>query len=115
MSNGDQYNLNGSNRIYLKADYAVGGLKQNWSMFGGQCVVSLRGRTAKWKVDLGEILRINHISIQHDKTYRSQGTTSFFTLILITCLNNTNHLYCHYVKTNMITKVLHFDFHGTGT
>lgn len=113
MSNGAQYNLNGSNRIYLEADYAVDGLKQNWSMFGGQCASSLRGRTTEWRVDLGEILSINNISIQHDKTNRWQGTTSFITFILITCLNDTNHLYCHYVKPIMITKVLHFDFHGT--
>jgi hypothetical protein len=45
---------------------AVDGLKSNLSWSGGQCAVSRdKQQTATWKVDLGDILSIRHITIYY--------------------------------------------------
>lgn len=51
------------NVIYDAAN-AVDGLKSNLSINGGQCVVSAAGyETATWRVDLGSVHYIDHITL----------------------------------------------------
>lgn len=50
----------------LSATNAVDGLKTNLSFFGGQCTQSgLYQYEAMWRVDLGAVLGINHITIYY--------------------------------------------------
>lgn len=48
------------------ATNAVDGLKTNMSFFGGQCTQSGIGQyEAMWRVDLGAVLGINHITLYY--------------------------------------------------
>lgn len=64
QSSGLYRTLNGSFRYYLGADHAVDGLKENLTLEGEQCTMSV-GPTTEWRVDLDEILSIHHIFIQY--------------------------------------------------
>lgn len=53
-------------KVSLNASNAVDGLKTNLSFFGGQCTQSgLYQFEAMWRVDLGAVLGINHITIYY--------------------------------------------------
>nr|XP_022307726.1 protein jagged-1b-like [Crassostrea virginica] len=49
----------------FNASLAVDGRKTNLSIWGGECVSSGYGETAKWRVDLKDIFSIHHIVIQY--------------------------------------------------
>lgn len=50
--------------VKYDAANAVDGLKSNLSFHGGQCVVSAQGHeTAIWRVDLGSVHYIDHITL----------------------------------------------------
>lgn len=67
---------------YFSADRAVDGLKSDLSFSEGQCAESENGQTAKWGVDLGEILCVHHILIQYATRNRVWSTYLFVDLIL---------------------------------
>lgn len=53
-------------KVFLNASNAVGGLKTNLSFYGGQCTQSGNGQyEAMWRVDLGAVLGINHITLYY--------------------------------------------------
>lgn len=53
-------------RVFLNASNAVDGLKTNLSFFGGQCTQSANQQyEAIWRVDLGAVLGINHITLYY--------------------------------------------------
>lgn len=60
---------------YGGAHRAVDGIKSDLTLLGGQCAVSkIHGyKTAEWRVDLGGVFSIQHISIQFMTESRSWG------------------------------------------
>lgn len=78
QSNLDEFYYEGSDLVYLRADLAVDGRKQNLSLYGGQCARSFTGLTAEWRVDLQKILSIQRIVIQYMTDNRVWGAVSFF-------------------------------------
>lgn len=53
-------------RVFLNASNAVDGLKTNLSFSGKQCTQSGNGQyEAMWRVDLGAVLGINHITLYY--------------------------------------------------
>ncbi|XP_078328964.1 uncharacterized protein LOC111115084 [Crassostrea virginica] len=73
QSNLDEFYYEGSDLVYLGADLAVDGRKQNLSLYGGQCARSFTGLTAEWRVDLQKILSIQRIVIQYMTDNRVWG------------------------------------------
>lgn len=53
-------------KISVDASKAVDGLKSNLSFWGQQCVLSANNQhEALWRVDLGKVLGIHHITIYY--------------------------------------------------
>ena len=77
QSNLDDFYYNGSDLVYLGADLAVDGRKQNLALNGRQCARSSTGQTAEWRVDLQRILSIQSIFIQYMTDNRVWGAVSF--------------------------------------
>lgn len=70
-------------RVFLNASNAVDGLKTNLSFSGGQCTQSGNGQyEAMWRVDLGAVLGINHITIYYKTENMLWGKYILFIYLL---------------------------------
>ena len=93
QSNLDEFYYEGSDLVYLGADLAVDGRKQNLSLYGGQCARSFTGLTAEWRVDLQKILSIQRIVIQYMTDNRVWGAVSFFMKSVVLTYKKSNKSY----------------------
>lgn len=71
----------------LDASNAVDGLKTNLSFFGGQCTQSANSKDeAMWRVDLGVVLGIHHITIYYKTDNVPWGKYNYL-YKLLSCLS----------------------------
>ena len=56
------------------AHRAVDGRKSTLTVYGGGCATSEMKNTTEWRLDLENILSIDHILIRFTTDYRDQGT-----------------------------------------
>lgn len=67
------------------ASNAVDGLKTNFSFFGQQCIASANNQLeALWRVDLGAILGIHHITIYYRTDHVPWGKNQMLFCVTLT-------------------------------
>ena len=90
QSNLDDFYYNGSDLVYLGADLAVDGRKQNLALNGRQCARSYTGQTAEWRGGLQKNPSIQSIFIQYMTDNRVWGSVSFFTKRVLLSYKKSN-------------------------
>lgn len=83
---------NPNDRDFLNASNAVDGLKTNLSFAGRQCTQSKNYvYEAEWRVDLGAVLGIHHITIYYRTDNVKWGKDHDYSRLVHTCTNAFKH------------------------
>lgn len=87
----------GTYSAFTGAERAVDGRYTYLGLFGGQCALSDLSQTAEWRVNLGGVKKIHHVSIHHG---RGKSMLIIISFKIIDC-----YAQCIYVKLIIVLSI----------